>query len=221
MKITKQERAYKLIRSRIEGGEYVPGQRVIIDSLAREFGMSQLPIREAIRRLEAAGWIVYHRNIGPVIAQVTPERWEAGMEVLAVGEGYATALAAPHITSDDVALLRRINRAMDDSLKALDLLEFSRHNREFHRCIYRRCPNHYLVEELIEIQSQLDAIRGTVFTNVPQRGSTSVEEHEELVAAIEQRKRFDQIELLAREHKMNTVRAARRYLGQRRDEDIA
>jgi DNA-binding GntR family transcriptional regulator len=219
--LNKQEHAYKLIRGRIESGEYGPGQRVIIDSLSREFGISQVPIREAIRRLEAAGWIVYHRNTGPVVAPATRERWEAGMEVLAVAEGYATGLAAPHFTPPDIANLQRINKAMGKSLKALDLLEFSHGNREFHACIYRRCPNHYLVEQLIEIQAQLDAVRGTVFTNLPQRGMTSIKEHDELIRALQQRKPVDQIERLAREHKMNTVRAARASMGQPRDLDIA
>lgn len=209
--IDKQERAYKLLRRRIERGEFAPGQRIIIDALAREFGMSQVPIREAIRRLEAGGWIAYRRNTGPVVAQVTRERWEAGMEVLAVSEGYATALAAPHVTASDLAQLKKLNRAMSDALKAVDLLEFSRCNREFHATVYRRCPNQYLVDQLNEVQSQLDSIRRTVFTIAPQRGWASIEEHSEILAAIEEGKRPDQIEKLCRQHKLNTVRAAKEY----------
>src|SRR6267143_1649204 len=43
----KHERAYRLIRERIEAGIYQPGQRLVIDALARELDMSQVPIREA------------------------------------------------------------------------------------------------------------------------------------------------------------------------------
>jgi DNA-binding GntR family transcriptional regulator len=210
----KQERAYQMLRSRIENGEFGPGQRVIIDSLAREFGMSQVPIREAIRRLEASGWIVYHRNSGPVVAQVTRERWEEGMMVLAVVEGYATALAAPHMTAADLTKLVRLNKAMAASLKALDLIETSQANREFHSSIYSRCPNHYLVEQLIEIQAQLDAIRGAIVPS-PQRISTSFGEHEAIIKAIKEGKRADHIERLCREHRMNTIRAAGQYIGRR------
>lgn len=212
----KQEKAYQLLRNRIESGEFGPGQRVIIDSLAREFGMSQVPIREAIRRLEAAGWIVYHRNSGPVVAQVTRERWEEGMETLAVAEAYATALAAPHMTAADLAKLGRLNKAITESLKELDLAEVSRSNREFHAGIYARCPNRYLVEQLIEIQARLDAIRGALVPS-SQRILASVQEHDAILRAIKTGKRGDVVERLCRQHRMNTLKAARQTTGRRRD----
>jgi DNA-binding GntR family transcriptional regulator len=105
---------------------------------------------------------------------------------------------------------------MAASLKALDLAESSRSNREFHSSIYRRCPNHYLVEQLIEIQGQLDAIRGAIVPP-PQRISASFHEHEAILRAIKDGKRADHIERLCREHRMNTIRAAGQNLGRRRD----
>lgn len=208
----KQERAYAFIRKRIESGEFSPGRRLIIDSLARKLGMSQVPVREAIRRLEAAGWIVYIPNSGPVVADMTRESWEAGMEVLAVAEGYATALAAGHMSRDDVSALRKINASMREALKDLDLIAFSRLNREFHAGIYERCPNPFLIEQLRTTQSHLDAIQGTVFTRVPERGRSSIEEHADIIRAIEKKAPFAEIERIAREHKMNTVRAAQQHL---------
>ena len=91
----KHELAYRLIRERIEAAVYQPGQRLVIDALARDLNMSQVPIREAIRRLQAEGWITYRHNSGPEVANIGVEQWQATMEVLAVLEGYATALAAP------------------------------------------------------------------------------------------------------------------------------
>src|SRR3954447_13258661 len=108
----KHELAYRLIRERIEAAVYQPGQRLVIDALARDLNMSQVPIREAIRRLQAAGWITYRHNSGPEVANLGVEQWQATMEVLAVLEGYATALAAEHVTADDLAELRRQLTAM-------------------------------------------------------------------------------------------------------------
>src|ERR1043165_2242347 len=99
----KHEQAYRLIRERIEAATYQPGQRLIIDALARDLNMSQVPIREAIRRLQAEGWVSYRHNSGPEVANISVERWTAIMEVLAVLDGYATALAGPFITAADVA----------------------------------------------------------------------------------------------------------------------
>ena len=67
---TKQQRVYETIRERILSGTYGPGYRVVIDGLATELGVSALPVREAIRRLEAEGLIVYRPNVG---AQVAPD----------------------------------------------------------------------------------------------------------------------------------------------------
>ena len=62
--VTKQERVYQAIRERILSGAYGPGYRVVIDALAEEFEVSALPVREAIRRLEAEGLVIYRPNAG-------------------------------------------------------------------------------------------------------------------------------------------------------------
>src|SRR5215472_14348139 len=141
----KHERAYRLIRERIESGMYQPGQRLVIDALARDLDMSQVPIREAIRRLQAEGWVTYRHNSGPEIANIGLEQWQATMELLAVLEGYATALAAPDVRKQDLKALRQHLTAMQRAMERFDLLGFSESNRAFHSVIYGRCPNPVLV----------------------------------------------------------------------------
>src|SRR5215510_10807038 len=152
----KHELAYRLIRERIEAAVYQPGQRLVIDALARDLSMSQVPIREAIRRLQAEGWITYRHNSGPEVANIGLEQWQATMEVLAVLEGYATALAAPLLGADDMKRMRDQAQAMQRAMEQFDLLGFSASNRDFHRVIYARCPNPLLVERITETQAQLD-----------------------------------------------------------------
>src|SRR6266702_8806774 len=117
----KHELAYRLIRERIEGAVYQPGQRLVIDALARDLNMSQVPIREAIRRLQAEGWITYRHNSGPEVANIGLEQRQATMEVLAVLEGYATALAAPAVGAEDIARLRHLAQAMHRAMGEFDL----------------------------------------------------------------------------------------------------
>ena len=210
----KQERAYELIRNRIAVGIYGPGQRLIIDSLARDLEISQVPIREAIRKLEAEGWVHYHRNSGPEVANVSREQWQATMEVLAVLEGYATALAAGHVTAKGLARMAGINSEMEDALKEFDLLRLSRCNRQFHRAIYVFCPSPYLVERIEETQAKIDAIRGTLFPSVPQRSSDSIAEHAHILQVIRDKEPFEVVERVAREHKLNFLRAAVKQLDQ-------
>ena len=72
--VSKHERAYRLIRARILAGEYGPGDRLVIDTLADELGISPVPVREAIRRLEAEGRVVYRHNAGARVAPVDDRR---------------------------------------------------------------------------------------------------------------------------------------------------
>ncbi len=210
----KHERAYRLIRERIEAGLYQPGQRLVIDALARDLDMSQVPIREAIRRLQAEGWVTYRHNSGPEIANIGLEQWQATMEVLAVLEGYATALAAPTVRTQDVRVLRQHVAAMQRAMEQFDLLAFSDSNRAFHSVIYARCPNPVLVERISETQAQLDAMRASLFPNVPQRGAESIAEHRQLVELLEKHATLRAIERSAREHKLQFLAAAVRQFEQ-------
>ena len=123
---TKQERVYQAVRERILSGAYGPGYWVVIDSLAEEFAVSALPVREAIRRLEAEGLVIYRPNAGAQVALADPGLFDEEMTVLAVLEGYATALAAPHLGKAGLKQLRAINDQMVAAVDRLDPLEFGR-----------------------------------------------------------------------------------------------
>ena len=111
--VTKQERVYGVLRERIQTGEYEPGHRIVIDQLAAEFGVSALPVREAVRRVQAEGLVVFRPNSGACVAPADPELVDSMIELLAVVEGYATALAAPHLGDAEVERLRALTDAME------------------------------------------------------------------------------------------------------------
>jgi DNA-binding GntR family transcriptional regulator len=133
-------------------------------------------------------------------------------EVLAVLEGYATALAAPHLRAEDIARLREVADGMQGALQEFDLVSFSAGNREFHGVIYARCPNTVLVEQITQTQAQLDTIRGTLFPSVPQRGVGSNGEHRHLIDMLERGDTFEKIESTAREHKLHFLQAAVKHI---------
>ena len=208
---TKQERVYQDVRERILGGTYVPGYRIVIDALAEEFGVSALPVREAIRRLEAEGLVVFRPNVGAQVAPAEPGVFDEEMSVLAVLEGYATAQAAPLIGDDELRALTEITDQMVDAMETLDTLRFGRLNHEFHAVILERCPNAALVELVHGVTRRLDAIRRTVFVQIPYRGAASVAEHRELIRLLTDGAAPDQIEAAARAHKMHTVESFRAW----------
>jgi DNA-binding GntR family transcriptional regulator len=215
--ITKQERVYQALRERILSGVYGPGFRVVIDSLAEEFKVSALPVREAIRRLEAEGLVTYRPNAGAQVAPADPGQFAEEMTVLAVLEGYATALAAPLLDAEDVAELRALTTQMEDAMAHVDSLEFGRLNQQFHGRIFAACPNGSLVHSLSDVARRLDAIRRTVFVQIPYRGADSIAEHRRLLELIEQHAPARDIEALARRHKLNTLETFRAWVEEHDD----
>jgi len=209
--VTKQERVYRAIRERILSGAYGPGYRVVIDALATEFGVSALPVREAIRRLEAEGLVIFRPNAGAHVAPADPALFDEEMTVLAVLEGYATALAAPRLGKAEIKRLSAITDSMVDAIGRLDPLTFGRLNQEFHAVIYEHCPNAALVDLLRDVAARLDAIRRTVFIQIPYRGTESVAEHRRLIALLAEGAPVAKIEAAARDHKLHTVESFRAW----------
>jgi len=209
--VTKQERVYRVLRERILDGTYGPGYRVVIDALAGEFGVSALPVREAIRRLEAEGLVIFRPNAGAQVAPADPGLFDDEMTVLAVLEGYATALAAEQLGKAEIKRLSDLNAQMVEAIEHLDPLSFGRLNQEFHAIIYEHCPNAALVGLLRAVARRLDAIRRTVFVQIPYRGAESVAEHRRLIDLIASGAPAGKIEAAAREHKLNTVASFRAW----------
>lgn len=183
--------------------------------------MSAVPVREAIRRLEAEGLVIYRANVGAQVAPSDPALYEQELTVLGVLEGYATALTAAVITESEVALLEAKTDDMEACMQRLDVLGFGRANYEFHLVIYERCPNPYLVGVLFDTARRLDAIRRTVFTHIQYRGVESIREHRHLIELIRSKAAFPKIELAAREHKLRTARAFREWREQHDAADAA
>jgi len=101
--VNKQERTYTVLRDRIHSGAFGPQARLNIDALARELGVSAIPVREALRRLEAEGWVRFQPNVGAIVAPLDATTWEQQMVAVAILEGAATAAAAPHLRPADFA----------------------------------------------------------------------------------------------------------------------
>ncbi|MFF7554451.1 GntR family transcriptional regulator [Streptomyces olivaceus] len=204
---SKTETAYELLKQRIADGTYGPGYRLVIDQLARETGMSSIPWREAIRRLEAEGWLEMVPNVGARVAMFDTASYGQTMQVLARLEGYATAASLTRLTQDDIERARELNQRMTKSLDDFDPVGFTALNREFHFVFYERCGDPHLLD-LIEVEwSRLDLIRKAAFSSVPGRARASVVEHEELLDLLSVPASFDEVEVAARRHKLNTLHA--------------
>jgi len=208
---SKSQLAYDFIRARIDDGRFVSGFRLVLGQIAGELDISVVPVREAIRRLEAEGLVTFEKNVGAQVALLQEAEYTYTMETLALVEGAATRLSAPLITDDHLRRAREINREMIACLDDFIPHRFTQLNQEFHAVIYEHCPNAALVDLLRDVGARLDAIRRTVFIQIPYRGTESVAEHRRLIALLAEGAPVAKIEAAAHEHKLNTVESFRAW----------
>jgi DNA-binding GntR family transcriptional regulator len=204
---SKSQRAYHWLRDRIANQEFTPGYRLVLTSIATELDMSVVPVREAIRQLEAEGLVTFERNVGARVSMIDDSQYRHSMETLAILEGSATALAARHLTTDDVRRAREVNELLVESLDHFDPRSFTSLNQRFHSILFAPCPNPRLVELVDAEWVRLGQLRDSTFSFVPGRAQESVREHEHIVDLIEAGAPLADIERAARGHRSATLAA--------------
>ena len=204
---SKSERAYRFLRERIDDGRYVPGYRLVLAQIAAELEVSVVPVREAIRRLEAEGLVTFERNVGAQVALQKEAEYLHTMQTLSLVEGFATALSAPLLTADQLARAREVNERMHRTLEDFDPHRFTGLNREFHAILVEPCPNPHVLDLVHRGWNRMRVLRDSSFAFVPGRARDSVAEHARILDLIEQGADPLEIELAARRHKAATLDA--------------
>ena len=182
---TKSEWVYEQLRRRILGGTYKPDDRLRLTELAREFAMSEMPVREALRMLQRDGLIEMHSHRGAAVANLSWSRAaeivsvRMHLEVLAVGE------AAKGHDKSSLAELRRILDRMDRDLAAGAATRFSAGNRDFHRRLYEPAANTVLKREIQELWDRVWRARSqSIFEVDRDRMAAAQVEHRAILTAL-------------------------------------
>ncbi|MGZ0711511.1 GntR family transcriptional regulator (plasmid) [Coraliomargarita sp. W4R53] len=204
---SKSEQAYAWIRERISKHDYSPGYRIVLGAIASELDMSVVPVREAIRRLEAEGLVTFERNVGARVALVDESEYVFTMQTLGVVEGAATSLSAGLLTAADLDRAQEVNDRMAHLLDNFDAHRFTELNQQFHSVLFEPCPNPHILDLVHRGWSRLSGIRDSTFAFVPGRAHHSVDEHTEILDLIRSNADPLAIELAARNHRWRTMDA--------------
>lgn len=199
--------AYQFVKARIADGSYTPGFRLVLGQIATELNISVVPVREAIRLLEAEGLVTFERNVGAQVAMLEVTEYRYTMQTLALVEGAATALSAPLMMPADLARARAINEEMIACLDDFVPHRFTELNLDFHSVLFERCPNPHILELVHRGWNRLQVLRDSTFSFVPGRAQESVKEHSRIVELIEAGAAPLDIEITARDHRLNTLDA--------------
>ena len=175
--------AYSLILAAVDQGTLAPGARLVETELADRLGVSRTPVREALQRLEAHG-IVKREGRSLRVATLDHNQLGELYEVRSHVEGQAAKLAARHAAPEEISLLRQMVQA--DRARVADADALSRSNRQFHALLHRATHNRYLTQMLESMNRSLVLLASSTLAR-PGRGESSIDEHDRIVTAIEQR----------------------------------
>ena len=192
LKVSLVDQVVDTLRERIAEGRIDPGQTIRIESLAREFGISRTPVREAISKLEAQGLVV--RRTGYAATVFEPQRSEVLelYEMRIALEPLAARLALPNVTPELVRELESLVVAMDN----FEASNWYTLNRRFHHTLYIASERPFLVGTIDNLIARADPYIRIYFKahdlEQTQRGHRRIlagvvdDDAEELRAAVEE-----------------------------------
>lgn len=214
--------AYDVLRDEILDLVLAPGSAIDEVQLAERFNMSRTPIREALVRLAAEGLIHTLPNRSTMVAPIDFLNMHAYFDALVLMYRVTTKLASQHHDAADLEAIREKQHHFAAAVQAQDALAMIATNAEFHLAISEAGKNSYftsLFKRLLDEGRRILRLYYQSYNDrLPQR---FVQEHEDIITAIEQRQP-DRAEHLAREHAEQIVAQVQKLLvhGERLQVDI-
>jgi len=152
LKVSLVDQVVDTLRDRIAEGQISPGETLRIESLAREFGISRTPVREAISKLEAQGLVVRRTGYAATVFEpLRPEVLEL-YEMRMALEPLAARLALPNVTPELVMELAGLVEAMDN----FEAYNWYTLNRRFHHALYVASDRPFLVGTIDNLVARAD-----------------------------------------------------------------
>jgi DNA-binding GntR family transcriptional regulator len=177
-----RQSVYEALVELIVAGTLRPGQHLVEAELARQLGVSRQPVREALHRLEAEGWIDLRPSQGAFVHVPTDTEVDQLLDVRELLEEKTARLAARAATPKAVAALREVWQQGVAAVDSGDVTRTVAANNDFHAAVAAIAGNAVLAQ-LSEIVGR--RVRWYYRKVAPARGRESWAEHAEFIAAIE------------------------------------
>ncbi|MDT0683112.1 GntR family transcriptional regulator [Roseicyclus sp. F158] len=176
-------RIREALETAIVNGTLAPGARIDPEALARDFGCSRTPIREALQQLQASGLVRVHSKQGTFVSEWNAEELAERFEAMAEIEGICARLAARRISEPELEALEARHQACLSLAGASAFDDYYSENTAFHVCIYEATHNAFLAAEARRLHAMLQPYR-RMQLRARGRLTRSHAEHAEVMAAI-------------------------------------
>lgn len=179
---TAQQAVLAEIRGLITRGELPPGAPIGQEALAERFGVSRVPVREALKILEGEGHITHTAHRGYAVTRLQVSDLLEVYRLRALLESDVAAEAVPRITDEHLARMRRAMDEMDDAADTKDLVKFGIHNRVFHFTLFEPSGMNRAIRMIRHLWDTTDPYRSLYFVK-PLNHDNANREHAEILDA--------------------------------------
>lgn len=204
---------YDAIKEAIVSGDLAPGEPLRQDEIARSHGVSKIPVREALLRLEVDGLVLFRKNKGAIVRGLTPEEILNLMDIRVALECKALELSVANMVASDIETARAL---LDTYSHETDAQAWSKLNVSFHQTLYEPCGNAFLLEMIEDVRTRMGpAVRSLVSETSGLKRPHA--EHVMILDAVEQGNTGQAVDLLRRHiettKKEMAARLRRRHAG--------
>lgn len=196
-----QEWVYRVLRTGIVNGMLPGGMQLKQDEISSALNVSHIPVREALRQLEAQRLVTIHPNRGATVTELSRELLINYMQVRAAISAEMLSVAIPRMTDEDFA---EMDALLDQQRAASELMTSETLNMQFHDLLIKKAGNP-VADMLMEIiHANIDRyLRSGFYSDAADRG-VSVTEHQAILDACK-RKDIEGAVRLLHDHIMGAV----------------
>lgn len=192
-RVTRAKGLRDLLADEIVNGLLAPGAPLEEVELARRFGVSRTPVREAIRDLAASGLVEVRPHRSAIVSRPSLQKVYGMFEMLGELEALCAQFAAARMTNIERRRLTELHEHLSGLVRAGDPERYHHGNEEFHALIYAGSHNDYLEEMTLTTRTRISPFSQAQFRTLG-RLALSHAEHERVVTAI---LRGDQVQAMA------------------------
>lgn len=202
---TKQALVVQSLREAIQSARLIPGERLVIDEIARVLQVSPIPVREALRQLQSERLVELRPHVGAVVTSVSPEE---AREIFALLEGLELACAraaCSRVAEADLEALAAEAAAMPAAWERGDDARWAALNARFHQALPRIAAMPRAAEMMARVWNDWERLRTLRFRDAPRGdGLQAQREHLAMIEAL-RRRDAEALEALARAHNRAAV----------------
>ncbi|MFF4624654.1 GntR family transcriptional regulator [Nonomuraea jabiensis] len=153
------DRVYELLRQAIVEGDLAPNDRVVESEIARRLGVSQAPVREAVKQLAREGLLVHVPRRGNFVVEISTQDAEYARQVREPLERLAATMAAESITAEQLGELGELVAEMREAVEVNDVGRFRDVDIAFHTRVVQIAGNPFLTRMWEVLEPNLRALR--------------------------------------------------------------